>query len=95
MTDRCIICGKPTWRLHTAYCSEHRPPIFGRHSVVTFNDESLEIKEWAERIGIEPGTLVARIYRYGWPVELALTRPNTGKRERWRGVADRDSVDML
>lgn len=42
------------------------------------NGERLSVAEWADRIGITPFTLLARI-RLGWSTERALTQPLRGK----------------
>lgn len=39
------------------------------------NGEAHTISEWAEITGIERCTISARINRYGWPIEKALTEP--------------------
>ena len=44
------------------------------------------IPEWAERVGIAPGSLWNRLSVYGWPMEIALTRP------RLPGIAHRGHV---
>ena len=79
----CIICGQPVWRVRTAYCKKHRPTFPSRHTVVTFQGELLTIGEWAKRIGMNPGTLVARFARCGWSAERALTTPAVNKHRRW------------
>ena len=42
--------------------------------IVNYLGESLNIGQWAERMGIKANTLVYRIKR-GWPVDKALTTP--------------------
>ena len=39
---------------------------------ITFNGETMSVKEWAERIGISPVTLRYRLDA-GWPLDKALT----------------------
>lgn len=46
-----------------------------RNIVLTFNNESLNITQWAERISIPRATLSKRIQDYGWSIEDALTVP--------------------
>lgn len=41
---------------------------------ITFQGETLTVQQWAERIGISPGTLGCR-FRNGWSAERALTEP--------------------
>jgi hypothetical protein len=46
-----------------------------RHNVIlAYHDVALSLTQWAERIGIQPTCLLARIRR-GWTVEQILTRP--------------------
>lgn len=42
---------------------------------LTFAGEKLCLTEWAERLGIKPKTLRARLDDHGWSVERALTTP--------------------
>lgn len=56
--------------------------------VIEYNGESLCLSAWAERLGIQGGTLLHRI-RSGWPIEKALTTPVD--RRRWRKAKRRDS----
>jgi len=60
-------------------CSWELPIVQNRNSshnkLITFNDKTQCVSEWAEEIGIEYGTLSRRINAYGWPIERALTEP--------------------
>lgn len=48
--------------------------------VVTYKGVSLTIAQWSEITGIQPGTLNARLTKYSWSIEKALTTPpNQGK----------------
>lgn len=59
---------------------------------LTFKGETLCLTEWAERIGIKPKSLRARLDDYGWTVEQALSTPTMNKSKsaqiaseaRWR-----------
>lgn len=42
---------------------------------LTYNGETMQLSYWAERFGLNRHTLYDRIYRYGWPIEKALTTP--------------------
>lgn len=42
---------------------------------LTFNGQTLSIAEWAEKTGLPFRTLKARIDKYGWDVDKALTTP--------------------
>lgn len=43
--------------------------------LLTFNDETRNLTEWALHLGINPVTLNTRIQTYGWEIERALTEP--------------------
>jgi hypothetical protein len=43
--------------------------------VLTFNGRSQTLAQWADELRIKRVTLQARITRYGWSVERALTTP--------------------
>lgn len=45
--------------------------------LVTFNDETLCVAEWAERYALPSTIVLTRLYR-GWSVERALTTPRHG-----------------
>ena len=47
--------------------------------MVAFDGQTMCIADWADAIGINRHTLHSRIFRYGWPVEKAMTHPG-GKR---------------
>lgn len=56
------------------------PVIAGaRAKECTFKGKSQTLKEWARETGIPYGSLKARIRKYGWPIERALTEPVQGK----------------
>jgi len=40
---------------------------------VTYQGVTLNLGEWAERLGINPGTLSSRLGKLGWPIERALS----------------------
>ena len=46
-----------------------------RNRYITFNENTLTISQWAEKLGINRRTLEARIDDYHWSVEKALTTP--------------------
>ena len=41
--------------------------------MITFNDETLCMRDWANRIGVDERTIYARLSVYKWPIERALT----------------------
>lgn len=43
--------------------------------LIRWRGETKCLSDWADEIGLRPGTLFARLYEYDWPVELALTTP--------------------
>ena len=46
-----------------------------RNRLLTYNGETKPLVEWAEKMGLKQGTLRARIFDYGWSIDLALTIP--------------------
>ena len=46
---------------------------------ITFNGLTKTLKQWANTMGINYGTLCGRINVYNWPVERALTQPVRGR----------------
>lgn len=46
---------------------------------VKFNGQNKTLPQWSETLGIAASILRARIDRYHWPIEKALTTPNLGK----------------
>lgn len=46
---------------------------YGHSRFWTYQGETLTTGQWAHRLGIERATLYARLERFGWPVEKALT----------------------
>lgn len=49
-----------------------------RSAFLTLNGETKTMVEWSELMGIQQGTILARLKR-GWTVEMAITRPVRGK----------------
>ena len=43
------------------------------NKLITYNNETLPLSEWAERIGISYMTLYMRIFQYKWSIERAFT----------------------
>jgi hypothetical protein len=46
-----------------------------RNRLLTFNGQTLTLKEWSDKTGIKRQAIHARIDRRGWSVEKALTTP--------------------
>lgn len=46
--------------------------------LITFRGEVRSVAEWSEHFGLNKSTLFGRLFRYGWPVERALTEPVMG-----------------
>ncbi len=55
----------------------------GTPQLLTFNNKTLPIKEWAKKIGIYPSTIRRRLKR-GWTLKMALTNPKISLNERRR-----------
>lgn len=47
----------------------------GNNKRYEFQGESLTVREWAKRYGMNSITLETRINRHGWPIEKALSEP--------------------
>ena len=47
--------------------------------ILELGGESLTMSQWSDKIGIRPGTILARLSS-GWSVERALTQPLRGKK---------------
>ena len=46
-----------------------------RNRFIEFNGERKTMSQWERDLGFSPGVIEARISRYGWSVERALTQP--------------------
>lgn len=72
------------WPLERAL-SEGKCPRGPSGPLITFNEESLSVRQWAERLGVSKNTLQVRFAR-GWSVPRALTTPfaapRTGRARR-------------
>jgi len=57
-----------------------------RNINITWDGETLCLKDWAKRTGINAETLRGRIRRFNWPIEKALTTPamNRGRHQHTR-----------
>ena len=74
--------GKPSWAKgrkrtasHAANIAKARTDIY-----LTHEGESLSIKEWSARTGIDRGAIHGRVFRLGWTIERALTE---AAKPRW------------
>ena len=61
------------WKTIKEQCNNKR-----NNNVVTFNNESHTIMEWSEKTGIDYNVLWARINKYNWSIEKALTNNKRG-----------------
>lgn len=43
--------------------------------IITFNNKTQTVTQWAEELGMVANTLITRILKYGWSTERALTTP--------------------
>ena len=50
----------------------------GNSVTVTFRGQTKDLAVWAKELGIGRVTLWQRIYKYGWPIERAITEPARG-----------------
>lgn len=46
-----------------------------RNHYITYNNETLTIKQWSEKTGISYNALKSRLNKHGWSIERALTTP--------------------
>lgn len=46
-----------------------------RNRLITFNSQTFTLAEWAEKVGIDSRTIAARLDKYHWNLERALTTP--------------------
>lgn len=46
-----------------------------KEKLYTFDGQSLTLRQWAKKMGMEYGTLAARIYKSKWSLEKALATP--------------------
>jgi hypothetical protein len=51
-----------------------------RTRFITHDGLTLSMKEWADRCGMNRGTLVSRVVQHKWPVSRALTTPVASKK---------------
>lgn len=51
-----------------------------QNHLVTYNGKTQNIAQWAEELGINRVTLQARINRYGWDIEKAMTTKDARKK---------------
>lgn len=62
--DNCIWADRFVQNNHTS-----------RNHTITFNGETLTMAQWSRRTGISYDAIKARLNKYGWSVEKALTTP--------------------
>ena len=59
---------------------------YSRNHIITVNGESMCIADWADKTGIKPATILARIKR-GWSVDKLFDEVHTMYRHRdWSGA---------
>jgi hypothetical protein len=90
----CELCGDPKSHAHHPnyrrplkirwLCRRHHLEVHGRGEVLlTYRGETLPVKEWAIRYGVNRITLLGRIKR-NWPTELALRLKGHSKSSPFR-----------
>ena len=55
--------------------------------VLTFAGQSLPLQVWCDRYGAAYSTVHSRIFKHGWPLELALFAPKNFRLAQWRQIA--------
>lgn len=71
----CSDCGPRNRALNVKWSAqEEQARNKSSNRCLTLNGETLTIAEWAERTGIDRGTIECRIYLLMWPVEKALSQ---------------------
>lgn len=56
-------------------------PYTSRNRLITYDDRTQSICEWANETGISRSTIALRIDRYGWSVHDALTKPSKRRKK--------------
>ena len=51
-----------------------------RNVVITIGDQSLTVKQWADKMGVRPGMFYLRL-RKGWDPIIAITKPRLSREE--------------
>jgi hypothetical protein len=82
-TSACRSCGGKLRLLTEPTVSDEELPLdIGRRGpkghLLTFNNETLTIREWAFKTGLRHDTIFTRLKR-GWPLARALTEPEHPK----------------
>lgn len=54
---------------------------------VTFSGITLPLLDWCERYGASYSMVHSRIFKHGWPLELALFAPASARRALWARIA--------
>lgn len=62
--------GNCKWSISKEQCNNMR-----RNHKIVFNGESMNIGQWATKLGINVRTLRNRLIRNNWPIEKAFTEP--------------------
>ncbi len=53
-----------------------------RSNRLTYKGQTKTIAQWSEEYGLSKNTFQARLYKFGWPIEKALSTPVDKKRGR-------------
>jgi hypothetical protein len=69
--------GNCRWATGREQCRNRRNSILW-----TFRGETLPVKTWSERLGINYHTLLNRVGRFGWSIERAITTKTRGHTRR-------------
>ena len=62
------------WSIEDAFTKEAGQYDTSRNASISWSGEEMSLVEWAEKLGMNYGTLYRRIYDHGWSIEDALTK---------------------
>jgi len=72
---KCDECYSNEWQMNCRWATAKEQARNRKTTrFLTYNDETMCIKDWAKKVGMKYETLIRRI-NTGWPIEKALTTP--------------------
>lgn len=80
LTDRALRMRiRSGWTVERALTTplDHYRQASRASAILTHNNTTMTLKDWAHKIGISKGGMLRRIHVYGWSIERALTTPPT------------------
>lgn len=76
---KCDECKQHGWPANCRWAtSAEQNRNYSRNLLFTHDRETLVLKDWANRVGIQYGTLYCRVVSLGWSFADAITRPVRG-----------------